>query len=67
MKFPEFWQTIEERMNYNPSDISNVKKILTICGFTTIQNISILSQTKKLEALELEFFKMKEAEQFVTN
>lgn len=64
MNFPEFWKTIEERMNYAPSDIVNVKQILTIFGFTTLQNISILSQKKKMDALELEFHKMKESGQF---
>lgn len=64
MNFPEFWKTIEERMNYDPSDIVNVKQILTIFGFTTLQNISILSQKKNMDALELEFHKMKETGKF---
>lgn len=66
MDFPEFWKIIEQRMNYAPPDILNVKQILTICGFTTLQNISVLSQKKKIEELELEFRKMKEGGQFST-
>lgn len=66
MNFPDFWSKIEERMNYSPSDILNVKQILTICGFTTLQNIAMLSQKKKMDELEIEFRKMKESGQFAT-
>lgn len=65
-KFPEFWSIIEERMNYKPPDIFNVKQILTILGFTTLQSISSLSNRTKMETLELEFFKLKETGQIST-
>lgn len=66
MDFPLFWQTVEERMNYNASDILNVKQILTILGFTTLQSISSLSNKSKMDALELEFFKLKETGQIAS-
>lgn len=66
MNFPDFWIKIEERMNYSPSDILNVKQILTICGFRTLPNIASLSQKKKMDELEIEFRKMKETGQFAT-
>lgn len=55
---------IEQKTNINPDDILNLKQILTLLGFTTMQSISKLSSNAELQKIQLEFLKMKETEGF---
>lgn len=65
MEFPGFWKTIEERSKINSTDIFNLKQILTMLGFTTVDSISKLSSKSEMEKVELEFFKLKGTNQFI--
>lgn len=61
---PDFWKIIEQRSSICPEDIVNLKQILTLLGFTTVQSIAKLSTKTEMEKVELEFFKLKESEGF---
>lgn len=64
MDFPQFWKTIEERLNIDAADIFNLKQILTVLGFKTMESISKLTSKSEIEKVELEFFKLKETNRF---
>lgn len=64
MDFPQFWKAIEERSNIDATDILNLKQILTILGFKTMESISKLTTKSEIEKVELEFFKLKETNRF---
>lgn len=64
MEFPQFWMDVEERSNIAPNDILNLKQILTILGFKTMESISKLSSKSEMDKVELEFFKLKETNRF---
>lgn len=64
MEFPQFWKIVEERSNIAPNDILNLKQILSILGFKTMESISKLSSKSEMDKVELEFFKLKETNRF---
>lgn len=48
-------------MNLDPKGIENIKIVLTLLDYTTIQSISKFSQKKPIGLLELEFSKFKKS------
>lgn len=56
---PEFWKFIESNLNIDSAGIKNIKEVLTLLDYTTIQSIGKLSQKKEIGLIELEFTKMK--------
>lgn len=64
MDFPQFWQVIEDRSNISSVDIANIKKFLTLLGFTTMESVAKLSSKSEMQKIEFEFFKLKESAGF---
>lgn len=56
---PEFWKFIESNLNIDSEGIKNIKEVLTLLDYTTIQSIGKLSQKKEIGLIELEFTKIK--------
>lgn len=56
---PEFWKLIEKNLSIDANGIQNIKEVLTLLDYTTIQSISKLSQKKEIALIELEFKNLK--------
>lgn len=55
------------RLNIEPADILNLKQILTLLGYNTLQCLCKLNSKSEIETIELEFFKLKERSNFATD
>lgn len=60
LRIPEFWKLIEKNLSLDPDGIKNVKQVLTLLEYTTIQSVSKLDKRSEMPALELEFQKFKQ-------
>lgn len=59
-QIPEFWKLIEKNLSLDPDGIKNVKQVLTLLEYTTIQSVSKLAKRSEIPALELEFQRFKQ-------
>lgn len=60
-KYPKFWEQVEVCLNLETNGIQNIKQVLTLLDYTTIQSVSKFSQKKQIHLLELEFAKYKKS------
>lgn len=60
LEIPEFWKLIEKNLDLDPGGIKNLKEVLTLLGYTTIQSVSKLAKRSDMPALELEFHNFKQ-------
>lgn len=57
---PQFWQTIENSLLIQPEGIRDIKLILTLLNYTTIQSIAKFTKLKEIKLIELEFLSRRE-------
>lgn len=53
--FPEFWNQIETNLDLDPNGIRNIKELLTLLEYKTIQSVTKLADKKQVFLLEREF------------
>lgn len=58
-QYPEFWKTIEINLAIDPTAIENIKAVLTLLGYTTMQSVVKLVDKKQIRLLELELINLK--------
>lgn len=58
-QYPEFWKTIEINLAIEPTAIENIKTVLTLLGYTTMQSVVKLVDKKQIRLLELELINLK--------
>lgn len=51
----EFWELIEKRLSINSNGIKEIKEILSLLNYTTIQSITKFTKPKEIRLIELEF------------
>lgn len=55
LEIPEFWTIIEHTFSIEPEGIRDIKVILTLLKYTTVQSITKFTKQKEIQLLELEF------------
>lgn len=55
MEFPEFWSTIEKAFSIDPNGINDIKSVLTLLKYTTVQSVQKFTNIKEIKLLEGEF------------
>lgn len=60
MEFPEFWSTIEKSFSIDSNGIHDIKQILTLLKYTTLQSVQKFVSSKEIELLEGEFLSRRE-------
>lgn len=53
LQIPEFRKLVEKNLSLDPDAIKNIKQVLTLLEYTTIQSVSKLSKRREMPALEL--------------
>lgn len=59
IQIPKFWEVIEKSLVIDPSGIKEIKEILTLLKYTTIQSIMKFTKPKEVKLIELEFLNRK--------
>lgn len=57
--FPSFWPQIESELSIDGEDISTVKIILSVLGYSTKASVAAINSKKCVEQLEQEFVQRK--------
>lgn len=60
IQVPKFWDTIEKLLHIDPRGIQEIKEILTLLNYTTIQSIVKFVKPKEIKLIELEFLNRKQ-------
>lgn len=55
LEIPDFWKIIENTLSIEPEGIRDIKVILTLLKYTTVQSITKFTKPKEIQHLELEF------------
>ncbi|XP_055325645.1 protein claret segregational-like [Sitodiplosis mosellana] len=59
IQIPQFWELIEKSLSINPEGIQEIKEILTVFKYTTIESIVKFVKRKEISMIELEFLNRK--------
>lgn len=59
IQIPRFWDTIEKLLHIDPTGIQEIKEILTLLNYTTIQSIVKFNKPTEIKLIELEFLNRK--------
>lgn len=57
IRIPDFWETIENHLSIDSNGIKEIKEILSLLNYTTIQSITKFVNPKEIKLIELEFIR----------
>lgn len=60
IEIPQFWESVEKSLSMNPDEIKEIKEILTIFKYTTVDSIIKFAKHKEINFIELEFLSRKQ-------
>lgn len=62
--FPKFWLELQTELDVFEEDLTEIKSIFSALGFMTLSSIASIKSQKKLTALESEYIKMRNTDNF---
>lgn len=61
-KFPIFWDTVQLELNTDSEDLCEAKSVFSCLGYLTKSSIASIKSKKKIDALEIEYGRLRGSE-----